>query len=256
MNKIPPFWRYYGGKHRHAGSYPEPLPGLPIVEPFAGSAGYACRWGVGRDVLLLDVDPVVSGIWRWLIQATPDDVRGVGDIPEGGTVDDIDAPLPARWLAGFWCNNGAAAPCKRPSKWAAREPGAHDWRGQWGGWSHRSRDRVASNLHHIRRWIVLEADYSVVGDLRATWFVDPPYQGDAGSHYVHGSDAIDYTALGAWCRSRQGLTVVCESDRATWLPWNGSRMLRATPSRHRKPPRPDVVWCSDPSRLSSVWGAL
>lgn len=247
--RIPPFWRYYGGKHMHAARYPEPLHGLPILEPFAGSAGYACRWGAGREVVLVDASPTIAGIWRWLISATPDDVLSIGDIPDGGTVDDLEAPKPARDLAGFWCNNGAASPCKRPSKWAARGPEVHNW----GGWSDRVRSRIAASLRHIRRWVVVEGGYEQCPDVAGTWFVDPPYQGPAGAHYPHGSGAIDYPALGSWCTSRRGLVIVCESERADWMRWSGRARFHASPSKHRKPPPDDVVWCSRPEMLDPVW---
>ena len=186
---IPPFWRYYGGKHMHAGAYPRPLYNGLIVEPFAGSAGYACRHGAGRDVLLIDADPIIAGLWAWLIGASADDVKGIGDIPDGGTVDDLDAPQPARWLAGFWCNNGVAQPCKSPSQWARHPP-----KGSWGGWGPRVRERVSSALPLIRGWRVLHGTYSAAPDVMATWFVDPPYQGKAGSHYKHGSGARNSSA--------------------------------------------------------------
>ena len=248
---IPPFWRYYGGKHMHAGAYPRPLYNGLIVEPFAGSAGYACRHGAGRDVLLIDADPIIAGLWAWLIGASADDVKGIGDIPDGGTVDDLDAPQPARWLAGFWCNNGVAQPCKSPSQWARHPP-----KGSWGGWGPRVRERVASALPLIRGWRVLHGTYSAAPDVMATWFVDPPYQGKAGSHYKHGSGALDYDALGRWCRAREGRVIVCESDAAQWMPWSGRRTLRATSGSHRKPPRADVVWCNHPDMLGSDWAPM
>lgn len=239
--RIPPFWSYYGGKHLHAGRYPEPLAGLPIVEPFAGSAGYACRHGRGRDVILVDADPIISAIWRWLISATPDDVLSIGDIPEGGSVDDLQAPQEARWLAGFWCNAGAATPRKRPSKWTT-EGRAHAWGSQ-------VRSRIADNLSGIRLWSVIPGDYRSAPDIRATWFVDPPYQGAAGSHYAKGSDGLAYPELALWCRSRTGLTMVCESNRADWLPWQFIKGLRSTVPGAA----PDVMWCSDPRAVSGWW---
>jgi hypothetical protein len=39
--------------------------------------------------------------------------------------------------------------------------------------------------------------------------------------YAAGCDAaaLDYEALGAWCRSRPGQRIVCEQAGATWLPF-------------------------------------
>ncbi len=111
-----PFWRYYGGKWQAAPTYPPPRHRL-IIEPFAGAAGYSVRHA-HNDVLLLDISPVIVGIWSWLISASPADILEIPDIPEGGTVDDLDVPQPARWLAGFWCANGLARPYVRHSRYA------------------------------------------------------------------------------------------------------------------------------------------
>ena len=58
---------YYGRKRLLAHYYAEPQHDL-IVEPFAGSAGYSLhgnRWR--KDVLLLDRDTRLVGVWEWLI---------------------------------------------------------------------------------------------------------------------------------------------------------------------------------------------
>lgn len=207
-----PFWRYYGGKWQVAPHYPAPAV-WPIVEPFAGAAGYSTRHGAGREVILIDANPIIAGIWRWLIQATPDDVLAIGDIPADGTVDDIDAPQEARWLAGFWCNDANVSPRKRPSAIAKRGQDCQ----HWAGWGDRVRRRLAAQVPLIKRWTVLEGDYRAAPDVRATWFVDPPYKNKAGSYYPCQPDSFD--DLGAWCRARSGPTIVCENEGATWLPF-------------------------------------
>jgi hypothetical protein len=69
---LKPFFRYYGGKWRavHRGLYPQPLH-RTIVEPFAGSAGYALHYP-HHDIVLVERDPCIAGIWRWLKSTTPD----------------------------------------------------------------------------------------------------------------------------------------------------------------------------------------
>ena len=243
-----PFWRYYGGKWQVAPHYPAPAV-WPIVEPFAGAAGYSTRHGAGREVILVDANPIIAGIWRWLIQATPDDVRAIGDIPEGGTVDDIDAPQEARWLAGFWCNDAAVAPCKRASKFAL----ANVERGVVGGWNARARDRIAAQVPLIKRWTVVEGDYRAAPDIRATWFVDPPYQNKAGSYYPCQPDSFE--ALGAWCRSRRGLTIVCENEGATWLPFEPLAGRRAAPTSRTGKKTVEAVWLGGELRQPTLWDA-
>lgn len=235
MTAIGPFWRYYGGKWRGAPRYPRPAYGL-IVEPFAGAAGYACRYP-SLDVLLIDASPVICGIWAWLIQATRDDVLSVPDVPDGGTVDDIDAPKGARDLVGFWCNNGAASPCKRPSVWAKLDHS--DPTTAWGGWPI-ARSRVAADVHRIRHWRVMCANYQDAPDVQATWFVDPPYQTAAGRHYPY-SD-VDYPHLGAWCKARQGQVIACDQEGANWLPWTSALRLKSTSGHKRDGVSSEVVY--------------
>lgn len=111
-----PFFSFYGGKWRDAPkNYPPPS--YPtIVEPFAGSAGYSVRYA-NRKVILCDLDPVIAGLWEYLIQVSPEEILAIPDVPLDGSVDDLNLTEPQASLVGFWVNNGASRPCKRPSKW-------------------------------------------------------------------------------------------------------------------------------------------
>ena len=68
-----PFWTFFGGKWRIAPKYPAPVYDT-IIEPFAGEAGYALRHASAK-VVLVEADPLIAGIWRWLIKVTPSEVR-------------------------------------------------------------------------------------------------------------------------------------------------------------------------------------
>jgi 16S rRNA G966 N2-methylase RsmD len=96
------------------------------------------------------------------------------------------------------------------------------------GWSVAQRERVASQLRCIRHWKIIEGDYTLAPNDRATWFVDPPYQ-VAGSHYVH--RRIDYAALASWCRDRSGQVIVCENAGASWLPFRVFGAMKSGPSK-------------------------
>ena len=221
---IGPFWRYYGGKWLAAPRYPAPSHNL-IIEPFAGAAGYACRYH-DRDVLLIDADPVIADLWRWLIEATPSDVLDIPDVPAEGTVDDIDAPAPARSLVGFWCSYGSATPKKTPTTWARPTAGK-----QLAGWCDKVRQRIASWVPRIKHWDVHCGSYSGAPDVPATWFVDPPYQTSAGKHYRF-SD-VDHRALGMWVLQRQGQVIACDQAGANWLPWTGRITTRSATAAGR-----------------------
>lgn len=214
-----PFFGYYGGKWRASQHYPTPTH-RTIVEPFAGSAGYSIRHH-DRDVILCDADPIIRGVWRYLLSVTPADILSIPDIPQGGTVDDLPVSQEARWLVGFWLNRGVSSPRPRPSKWMREglRPGSF--------WGDRVRQTIASQVESIRHWRVVDGGYEDLPDIGpATWFVDPPYE-TAGRHYRYGSTGIDYASLAAWCRRRSGQVIVCENDGASWLPFKPWRVVRA-----------------------------
>lgn len=74
---------YFGSKHRLARRYPEPDYDT-IVEPFAGSAGYSfygTRWR--KRVYLYDVDENVVEVWRYLIEASADDIMSLPVLKKG-----------------------------------------------------------------------------------------------------------------------------------------------------------------------------
>ena len=114
------------------------------------------------------------------------------------------------------------------------------------------RERVASQVALLDRWRVIEGDYSDAPDIRATWHIDPPYQ-HAGKWYKHGSGALDFAHLGAWCRSRRGRVMVCEAAGADWLPFEPLRTVKATTladgvGRVSK----EVVWYGERSKAQPV----
>ena len=217
MSDLKPFLSFFGAKWYHARRYPAPVHDV-VVEPFAGSAGYSVRHGV-REAVLVERDPTIAGVWRLLIDATPDAIRSLPDLPEGATVDDLDVPVAARHLIGFWLNKGVSRPRRSLSSWA-RDP---RYSSQF--WGPKIRDRIAAQVGAIKGWHVIEGDYTNAPDIEATWFVDPPYV-NQGKHYRFND--IDYNHLGGWTRERRGQAVVCEQEGADWLPFHSAFPAKAT----------------------------
>lgn len=207
--KLRPFWHYYGGKWGAAPEYPAPQYDT-IVEPFAGAAGYSTRYH-DHQIILVERDPLIAALWRWLIQVDPTTIERL-PLTFDCDARDLDVEPEAAWLIGFWLNTATAQPCQRPSKWntAGTKPGVF--------WGPLARARIPLNDAPMADVVDLPGDYHTAPAATATWFVDPPYQ-HAGIHYRHGSDAIDFGALALWCRSRCGQVMVCENAGAEWLPF-------------------------------------
>lgn len=204
-----PFFPFYGSKWNIARHYPKPMHDL-VIEPFAGSAGYA-TFHCAPCVKLFDADPIIVGVWSYLMGATAAEILALPNMPEiGDSVDNYAVPQEAKWLMGFWLNRGSASPKKTRTVYSARTDRAQL------NWGPRAKQRIATQLPALVDWSVTYAPFDQAPDIEATWFVDPPYE-DKGKFYRVPFN--DFHRLGVWCGARQGQTIVCEGAGATWLPF-------------------------------------
>lgn len=215
-----PFFSFFGSKWSSAPKYPQPKPGQLVIEPFAGAAGFSTRIQA-REVVLVERDPVIAAVWRFLLSATADDVLGLPDLGPHQKVRDLGLPTGPSALIGFWCNKATTTPCQTLSAWA-KDPGAAV---QF--WGPAIRRRIAGQLHRLAGWSLVEGDYTDAPDVDAFWFIDPPYI-DKGKRYRHGSGAIDFADLADFARSRRGPVVCCEQQGAQWLPFRPFATVKAT----------------------------
>lgn len=202
---------YYGAKSRYASRYRSPEHPI-VVEPFAGAAGYSVHHLMKKSIdgaILIEKDPRVVELWHRLLKMSPREVLAL-EPPKAGeyTTDFL-------WMTLAASNALAKIPGYGMSKRAAATAPA-------------MLTRIAKILPHIQgRVIVKEGDYREAPDMRATWFVDPPYQSTGlhplsrGNGYAAGCDAtaMNYGRLATWCRSRRGMVIVCEYEGANWLPF-------------------------------------
>ena len=213
-----PFFPFYGSKWNIARYYPKPMDGL-VIEPFSGGGGYSTFYGC-RQVHLVDADPIIAGLWSFLIRATPEEILALPEMPEvGDNVDNYDLPQEAKWLIGFWLNRGSATPKKTRTAYSARTDRAQL------NWGARAKERIASQLPLLEGWTVQHGQYHEAPSVKATWFVDPPY-GDKGKFYRVGF--TDFVNLGAFCKSRHGLMIACEGPGAEWLPFEPLGSFKST----------------------------
>lgn len=226
------FFNYHGGKFRSAPSYPHPVY-RTVVEPFAGGAGYSLRHP-NCDIYLNDIDPIIYGIWSYLINVSEHEILSLPTLVEDTNL--LDVPQEAKWLIGFWLNPGSSQPRTKPSTWAKNPlPGRLNTY-----WGDGVKARIASQLKYIRHWKITNLSYSAIPTSKqACYFIDPPYM-QKGSNYKY--KTIDYGHLSLWCRSIKGQVIVCEGHGATWLPFSHHKYAKAQEGATRSGVSSEVIW--------------
>lgn len=203
------FVNYHGGKWRAASHYGPPTHDH-VIEPFAGFAGYSTYWGPPK-VTLVEIDPVIVGVWRYLQRATPQDIMRLPT--EVNALDELPSHVcqEARDLIGFWLKRGLPTPAKCRSG-CARLDSAYRYR----FWGQEVRHRLATQVEGIRHWRIIHGSYEDAPDIVAHWHIDPPYQA-TGDCYRYRK--VDYQALAQWSLRRRSFAHVCEQAGAAWLPF-------------------------------------
>lgn len=253
--KLKPFFSYYGGKWRAAKHYPAPTYDT-IVEPFAGAAGYATNY-YQRNVVLVEKNPKIAAVWRYLVRASAAEILRIPLIAPGQMVADVATECEEQqWLIGLALNPGGSAPkASRGKDWTGAD---YSTKNKMNSWTYAFRERVAGQVDHIRHWRVIEGDYTAAPDIQATWFIDPPYAGTPGRCYPNGSQALDFAALAHFCRSRSGQTIVCEAHGAEWLPFQplGAR-VKCTPTKNHggRKHSAEAIWVNEATTARAVYNS-
>jgi site-specific DNA-adenine methylase len=207
---------YMGSKWRLAKRYGAPLTNV-VVEPFAGAACYALYHNVPKAILF-DLNPHIAGIWDYLIKTKESEIL---KLPlDFENVDELKICPEAKWLIGFWITKGNVHPNKSRSAWARKYRNSGDCK----VWGEAARLRISKQVNNIRDWEIRCEDYRKSPNIRADWFIDPPYE-VAGKHYTYSE--IDYDDLAKFCLSRKGPVTVCENRGAEWLPFTKFVSARA-----------------------------
>lgn len=230
VDRLKPFFCYFGGKWRAGPKYPKPVH-KTIVEPFAGSAGYSMGYP-DKNVILYDKDEYIAGLWDYLINVKESEIMSLPIKVDH--VDDLTCVQEAKWLIGFWLNKGVASPRKSPSKWMRDK-----WRSD-SFWGEKIRGRIASQVRHITHWEINHSSYENAPGVRATWFVDPPYNNKSGRMYRY-SD-VDYSHLSEWCFSLNGQVMVCETEGSDWMPFRHFTEAKGLEGKNGKKKIIETIW--------------
>lgn len=193
---------YYGRKKQIAKHYPQPSHPI-IIEPFAGSAAYSLHednWK--NEVILMELNKPVVDLWKYLQAASVGDIAGLPDVKEGDMLDSFGLSDEERLLLSVHVIPGATSPRNKVGKFS-RWPAGKKY--------------ILENIHKIKHWQINHGDYRQLENIKATWFIDPPYK-KAGKHYT--SSTMDYTSLADWVKSRDGQIIACEGqEHGNYLPF-------------------------------------
>ena len=218
-------WPYYGGKYSIAHLYPKPKHNR-IIEPFAGTAQYSLIH-FDNDVLLVDKWDVIIKIWKWLQQCSKQDILGLPRLKQGERLSSLNLSEEEKLFMGFVVGQGQSPRDKASAMTTTYRPNRQNY----------TLRKTAEQLFKIKHWQFVNGSYECLGNTKATWFIDPPYQ-HGGHVYVTGNK-LDYLALGEWSKSRLGHVIVCENTKADWLPFKPMRKMSGTMYR-----TVEAIWSS------------
>lgn len=207
-------WPYYGGKFSIAKMYPHPKYDL-IIEPFAGTAQYSLLH-FQKDVVLCDKWKVIIDIWKWLQQCSKDDILKLPRLKQGDRLSSLNLSSEEKLFMGFIIGQGQSPRDKASPMATTYRPNRINY----------ALHKTANQLFKIKHWKFIHGSYECLGNIQATWFIDPPYQ-HGGEVYVTGNK-LDYPILAEWCMSRNGQSIVCENSQADWMKFYPVRKMYGT----------------------------
>ena len=154
--------------------------------------------------------------------ASSNDILGLPEFDDGEKIDNKCRNLSdeERWLIGFSVNQGSQRP-----KYTAGRMNFNYWKVD--------KRRIARDLYKIKHWKFVLGEYNSICNIKATWFIDPPYQ----SQHLYVHNDIDYDELKDWCNERVGQTIVCENSKATWLNFSSLTSLHG-----QRTTTTEVIW--------------
>jgi hypothetical protein len=230
-------WTYFGSKSNVVDLYPKPTEDT-IVEPFAGTARYSLKY-FDREIILVEKYDVIVNIWKWLQKCSKKDIDSLPHhIKPGQKISEFKiSHKPAEDLMGFIIGYGMERPRNTASVQRMIQRPNH---------VNYSLKKIAANLEKIRHWKILLDSYENTPNIKATWFIDPPYQ-YGGDSYVCSNRHINYEKLAKWSLERLGHVIVCENTKANWLPFKHLRHQKGS-----KGIKQEAIWSNIFTHSSTV----
>lgn len=264
LSKDHSIFPYFGAKSKVVKLYPAPEY-RTLIEPFAGGASYSLHH-YECDVWLNDLYGPTVSVWRFL--TSPDALRIINDrvpfeVKAGQTIDELTRPDDPEGLVNLMRAQFAQSSFGMNTKRTRVAPfGAAAWNGKKGGMGFRK--RLNWWVPRIAHWKVTQMSYEQLPNQDACWFIDPPYNCDAGRTYAKSAKDINFEHLGEWCKSREGQVIVCEGPAATWLPFKplhvdqthedaGTAKRRGIYSDDIKSTDGEVVYLQYGERKTGLW---
>jgi len=203
---------YYGRKKQIAKHYYIPSNITTIVEPFAGSAAFSLHgdnWK--KQVILIEKDPKIVEVWRYLQNSTVEQIQALPDLVPGDLLQSFNLTQVERLLISMHMNPGSTTIKNKVMKFSRWAPG---------------KAYIIANLHKIKHWDIRLGDYSSAPLIAgALYFIDPPYR-VAGAHYAYNNKLLDYNALAKWAYSLPGHVIACEGNgHESYLPFKQLTMV-------------------------------
>lgn len=216
---------YYGRKYKIAHKYPKPIYDT-IIEPFCGSAAYSMLY-YNKNIILNDIDDKIFKLWNFLIKdANENNILKLPILDKGESLNDNKYQYltnEEKYLIGFYLNPGSSMPKKSPGHYCA--------------WNNKNKSKIIEDLSKIKHWNIYNKSYKDIDNIKATWFIDPPYQGNGGKYYKYGNKKIDYDELKNWIMSRKGQVIVCENSEANWMDFKPLTTIKG--QKHKTN---EVIW--------------
>lgn len=218
---------FYGSKFKLAPLYPEPTEDK-LIEPFAGSAKYSLLYH-DRQVVLFDADPRIIEVWNFLIGASRKDIEQLPIIAVG---ERIDKHSQLSRVEQLFLGYMVSAATRNPKRTATVKT----------NWTENKRKAIAGQVGLVKHWKAYCKSFEKILNQKATWYVDPPYQGQ-GKWYDHFLTPEQYSQLAIFCRSRFGQVIVAENEEATWLPFRP--LVRHAGQKNNN--RMEAIWTNEVS---------